>query len=73
MTVSRKLCNTCPTLLPLATLSRVYLLIIEINKMKLERIKQSRKGDFSKQDKWDEYFEWMGNVAIKFQETFNKY
>lgn len=35
--------------------------------------KQSRKGDFTKEDNWIEYFEWLSKTAIQFQETFNKY
>ncbi len=49
------------------------LIWMELPTKKASRIKQSRKGDFIKEGKWSEYFDWLGNSAIRFQETFNKY
>ena len=46
---------------------------MELPNKKASRIKQSRKGDFTKEDNWIEYFEWLSKTAILFQETFNKY
>ena len=46
---------------------------MELPNKKASRIKQSRKGDFTKEDNWIEYFEWLSKTAIQFQETFNKY
>lgn len=49
------------------------LIWMELPTKKASRIKQSRKGDFTKEDKWEEYFDWLGDTAIRFQEIFNKY
>jgi hypothetical protein len=49
------------------------LIWMELPTKKASRIKLLRKGDFTKQDKWNEYFEWLGETAIRFQDTFNKY
>ncbi len=40
---------------------------------KASRIKKKTKGDFKKEEKWDEYFDWLGKTAIEFQNTFNQY
>jgi len=37
------------------------------------RIIKRTKGDFTKEEKWDEYFEWLGDTALTFQEVFNQY
>ena len=49
------------------------LIWMELPTKKASRIKQLRKGDFTKEDKWEEYFDWLGNTAIRFQEIFTKY
>ena len=49
------------------------LIWMELPTKKASRVKQSMKGDFTKEDMWNEYFEWLGNTALKFQDTFNKY
>jgi len=49
------------------------LIWMELPNKKASRIKQLRKGDFTKKDKWDEYFKWLGETALEFQNTFNKY
>ena len=46
---------------------------MELPTKKASRIKKKMKGDFKKEEKWEEYFEWLGKTAIEFQETFNKY
>ncbi len=46
---------------------------MELPMKKASRIRLTRKGDVSKKDKWDEYFQWLGSTAILFQDTFNKY
>ncbi len=46
---------------------------MELPTKKASRIKKKTKGDFKKEKKWDEYFEWLGKTAIEFQDTFNKY
>lgn len=46
---------------------------MELPTKKASRIKKKRNGDFTKEEKWDEYFKWLGNTALAFQETFNRY
>jgi len=46
---------------------------MELPTKKASRIKKKRKGDFSNENKWGEYFKWLGNTAIEFQETFNRF
>ena len=46
---------------------------MELPTKKASRIKKIIKADFTKEDKWEEYFEWLGKTAIQFQETFRKY
>lgn len=46
---------------------------MELPTKKASRIKKKTKGDFSKETKWIEYFEWLGETAVQFQETFTKY
>ena len=46
---------------------------MELPTKKASRIKKKIKGDFKKEEKWDEYFEWLGKTSIEFQEIFNKY
>ncbi len=46
---------------------------MELPTKKASRIKKKTKGDFKKEEKWVEYFEWLGKTAIEFQDTFNKY
>ncbi|MCD4819050.1 MAG: DUF4268 domain-containing protein [Candidatus Cloacimonetes bacterium] len=46
---------------------------MELPTKKASRIKKKTKGDLKKQEKWDEYFEWLGKTAIILQETFIKY
>lgn len=46
---------------------------MELPTKKASRIKKKTKGDFTKEDKWNEYFEWLGKTALNFQETFNQY
>ena len=46
---------------------------MELPTKKASRIKKKIKGDFTKENKWKECFEWLGKTAIQFQETFNKY
>lgn len=40
---------------------------------KASKIKTKIKADFKVQDKWPEYFEWLGQTATQFQEIFHKY
>ncbi len=40
---------------------------------KASRIKKVIKGDLIKEDKWTEYFDWLGASAIMFQNVFSKY
>ena len=49
------------------------LIWMELPTKKASRIKLTRKGDFTKEDKWNEFFEWLGEAAQNFQDTFNKY
>lgn len=46
---------------------------MELPTKKASRIKKKTKGYFKNENKWTEYFEWLGKTAIKFQETFNQY
>jgi hypothetical protein len=46
---------------------------MELPTKKASRIKKKMKGDFKKEEKWNEYFRWLGKTAIEFQDTFNKY
>jgi hypothetical protein len=46
---------------------------LELPNKKASRIKKTRKGDFSQEENWDEYFKWMADTALKFQNTFSKY
>ena len=46
---------------------------MELPARKASRIKKKTKGDFRKEEKWEEYFEWLGKTSIEFQNTFNKY
>ena len=46
---------------------------MELPTKKASRIKKKTNGDFSKETKWKEYFEWLGKTAVQFQETFTKY
>jgi len=46
---------------------------MELPTKKASRIKKKTKGDFKKEEKWGEYFDWLGKTAIEFQNTFNQY
>lgn len=46
---------------------------MELPTKKASRIKKKMNGDFKNQDKWNEYFKWLTNTALEFQETFNQY
>ena len=46
---------------------------MELPTKKASRIKKKTKGDLKREEKWNEYFEWLGRTAIEFQDTFNKY
>ncbi len=46
---------------------------MELPTKKASRIKKKIKGDFKKEEKREEYFEWLGKTAIELQDTFNKY
>jgi len=46
---------------------------MELPAKKASRIIKRTKGDFTKEEKWDEYFEWLGDTALTFQEVFNQY
>lgn len=46
---------------------------MELPTKKASRIKKKTKGDFKKEEKWEEYFEWLGKTAIELQNTFNQY
>ena len=46
---------------------------MELPTKKASRIKKKIKGDFYKEEKWNEYFEWLGKTALELQNTFNKY
>ena len=46
---------------------------MELSTKKASRIKKKTKGDFTKQEKWKEYFDWLGKTALNFQDTFNQY
>ncbi len=46
---------------------------MELPTKKASRIKKKTKGDFRKEEKWEQYFEWLGKTAIELQDTFNKY
>lgn len=46
---------------------------MELPKKKASRIKKSVKGDFAKEKEWSNYFQWLGETALKFQEVFKMY
>jgi hypothetical protein len=46
---------------------------MELPNKKASRIKKVIKGDFTNEDKWDDYFQWLGDTSLIFQETFNQY
>jgi len=46
---------------------------MELPAKKASRIKTKIKADFKVQDKWPEYFEWLGQTATRFQEIFRRY
>lgn len=46
---------------------------LELPTKKASRIKKKTKGDFTKEGKWNEYFDWLSKAAINFQYTFNQY
>ena len=45
----------------------------ELPNYKVSRITISSKTDFQKENKWEEYFEWMQTTGEKFQKVFAKY
>lgn len=46
---------------------------MELPNKKASRIKLSTSADLEKEDKWQEYFEWMKSTAELFQKVFGKY
>lgn len=46
---------------------------MELPTKKASRIKKKTKGDIKKEEKWHEYFDWLANTALLFQDIFNKY
>ncbi len=46
---------------------------MELPEKKASRIKNVRKGDFTKRVKWTEFFQWIAETAVSMQDTFNKY
>jgi Domain of unknown function (DUF4268) len=46
---------------------------MELPTKKASRIKLSTKGDFSKENDWENHFQWLSDQALKFQEVFRKY
>lgn len=46
---------------------------LELPTKKACRIKKIVKGDLTKESKWTEYFKWMAENAVLFQQTFSKY
>ncbi len=46
---------------------------MELPTKKASRIKKKTKGDFTKETKWEEYFNWLTLTALSFQDTFNRY
>lgn len=49
------------------------LIWMELPDKKASRIKKTSNGDFTKEIKWNEYFKWLSETALQFQETFNKF
>jgi len=49
------------------------LLWMELSNKKASRIKKTTTGDFTKVDQWSQYFKWMSDTAIAFQNTFSRY
>lgn len=46
---------------------------MELPNKKASRIKVSTEADVNKRSKWENYFEWLIEMAEKFQEVFYKY
>lgn len=46
---------------------------MELPKKKASRAKLSTNADLDKEEKWQEYFEWMKSTAEQFQKVFSKY
>lgn len=46
---------------------------MELPNKKASRVKLSTPADLEKEDKWQEYFEWMKTTAELFQKVFGKY
>jgi hypothetical protein len=46
---------------------------MELPSKKASRIKKKIKADFKQEESWETYFDWLGNTALQFQETFNRY
>ncbi len=46
---------------------------MELPIKKASRIKKTTKGDFRKEDKWSEYFKWLAETALEFQNVFGQY
>lgn len=46
---------------------------MELPEKKASRVKLSSSADLEKEDKWQEYFEWMKSTAELFQKVFGKY
>lgn len=46
---------------------------MELPNKKASRIKLSTNADLEKENKWQEYFEWMKSTAESFQNVFSKY
>lgn len=49
------------------------LIWMELPTKKASRIKKTLKGDFTKENKWIEYFKWLSETVLQFQETFGRY
>lgn len=49
------------------------LIWMELPTKKASRIKKTYKGDFTKEDKWNQYFKWLSEMVLQFQETFGRY
>ena len=40
---------------------------------RLVELNSVRKGDFTKENKWQEFFDWLGSKALHFQDIFSNY
>ena len=45
----------------------------ELEGKKATRITKGYKADISEQESWNDYFNWLQNIAEKFSKVFRKY